>query len=696
MSRLIAIFVGLVLIVVALAVALPFIIPADAYKPRIVALVKSQTGRDLTINGDISFAFFPQLALKVNDVRFSNAPWGRDPDMATMKELRATLKIMPLFRGEVEIGSFVLVDPVIHLEVSRDGTPNWQFAPQKTVAAPETNPADKNAGSGGRTIKQVRLGDISIANGTATYVNAQTAATFALNEINLDISLPSLDDPFAANGSAMWQGDKVAIELAAERPRAFVEGGKSPVALKITAPKFNATYQGDLQALGGVVFGGNVDLAVPSVRELAKWVGNPMPAGGGFGPLTIKGVASGNGNKFAFSKAEIGFDGMSATGNMNVATGGARPRLTGQLALDKIDVNTYLAGESGDASTGTSSSASGSSDAGWSNEPINMSGLKAVDADLALSANEILVQKIKIGASALHLGLNGGVLTANLSKLALYDGTGQGKLTLNGASAMPQLAASFGISGVSAGPLLTDAAGFSRLEGKSAINFDITTSGRSQRAMVSALNGNGAMKFTNGAIKGINIAGLVRNVLGAATTGWQSGGSQDTDFSELGGTFTITNGILSNNDLKMLSPLVRIAGSGTVNMPDKTLKYRIEPKLAATLEGQGGNADVKGIEVPIIVEGPWASPRFRPDLQSMLSNPQNTLDTINTIKKEGGKGLLKSLMGQPAETAAPAEETAPASGAAPSEAAPSATADGASTPPARQTPADALQGLFGR
>lgn len=689
MSRLIAIIVGLVLIVVALAVVLPFVIPAEAYKPRIIALVKSQTGRDLTINGPISFAFIPQIALRVEDARFANAAWAKDTDMVAMKELRATLKIMPLFRGEVEVGSFVLVDPVIHMEVSRDGTPNWQFAPQAASPTPATKATASD--SGRPSIKQVRLGDVSISNGTATYKNAQSGAAFSLAEINLDIALPSLDDPFAANGSAVWQGDKVALELAAERPRAFVEGGKTPVALKISAPKLNAAYQGDLQPLGGLAFGGNVDLSVPSVRELAKWVGNPMPAGGGFGPLAIKGVANGSGNSYSFSKAEIGFDGMNATGNMKVTTGGARPRLTGQLAFDKIDVNTYLAGETGGASGGSASGATGGGDGGWSNEPIDLSGLKAVDADLALSASEILVQKIRIGASALHLALNSGMLNVSLDKLALYEGAGQGKLTLNGTSATPQLAASFGVGGVSAGPLLTDAAGFSRLEGKSVINFDVTASGRSQRAMVSALNGKGAVKFTNGSIKGINIAGLVRNVLSAATTGWQSGGAQDTDFSELGGTFTIANGILSNNDLKMLSPLVRIAGSGTVNMPDKTLKYRIEPKLAATLEGQGGNADVKGIEVPIIVEGPWASPRFRPDLQSMLSNPQNTLETIDTLKKEGGKGLLKSLMGQPSGSTAPADGSAPATGTSPSD-----DGAGTTTPPAPQTPADALKDILGR
>ena len=155
-------------------------------------------------------------------------------------------------------------------------------------------------------------------------------------------------------------------------------------------------------------------------------------------------------------------------------------------------------------------------------------------------------------------------------------------------------------------------------------------------------------------------------------------GTQDTDFSELGGTFTITKGILTNKDLKLLSPLVRVAGSGTVNLPAQTLNYRVEPKLAATLEGQGGS-EAKGIEVPVIVSGPWASPGFRPDLASMIQNRQQTLDTIKSLKEGGGKELLNNLLG-----GSSSEKTS------------GTTTEPAPTEEKKVDPADALKSLFGR
>ena len=165
--------------------------------------------------------------------------------------------------------------------------------------------------------------------------------------------------------------------------------------------------------------------------------------------------------------------------------------------------------------------------------------------------------------------------------------------------------------------------------------------------MVSALSGKGKFDFQNGAIRGINIAQLMRNVFSNPLSGWGAGGTQSTDFSELNGTFTIARGILTNKDLKMLSPLVRIAGSGTVNMPKQTLNYRVEPKLVGSLEGQGGSTS-SGLEVPVVISGPWSDPSFSPDLAAALTNnPGAIIDAVKNLGGKGGSsgGLIDGLLG---------------------------------------------------
>lgn len=677
MSRLIAIVAGIIVLLIAVVVAVPMLIPSAVYKERVVALVKAQTGRDLTIGGDVGLSFFPSLAVKVENVDLSNASWGKDKSMASMKELRAAIKLLPLFKGDVEIDSFVLVDPIIHLEVKADGTPNWQF---NSAAAPAPAPADAAASSSGdsasSSLNQIRLGEVSIKNGSATYRNAQSGQSLAFEAVNLDLSLPGLDDPFSADGTLTWNSEPLTFSLMAERPRALTEGGPTPVEFSLSSSKLNTTYKGSFQAFDSVKFTGGVDLDVPSVRNLALWLGSPLPAGKGFGPLKIHGEAQGSGTTFSFNNAKLSFDGMNATGKVAVLTAGVRPMIKGTLDIDRIDAHIYMSDGSNAAPAAGSSGVAVPADNGWSTAPIDLSGLKAVDANIALSTEALLVKNIKIGKSALVLRLNNGVLDIDLNKLALYQGAGSGNLTLSPVGRGAQMNADFKISDVEAQPLLSDAADFKRLSGLSAISLTINTIGRNQREMIGALSGKGDLKFTNGAIKGVNLAQLMRTVFTAPATGWQTGGSQDTDFSEMGGTFTIANGIVTNNDLKLLSPLIRVAGAGTVDLPHQSLNYRVEPKLAATLEGQGGS-EAKGIEVPVIIEGPWANPRFKPDLASMLKNAPQTIETLKDLKGEGGKALLNNLLGGGSK-----DSSAPANGNTPDK--------------PKANPADALKSLFGK
>lgn len=686
MSRFFSFLFVLILLVIGILIAAPNFIPVETYKPQISALVKEQTGRDLAIGGDISLSILPRLSVTVNDVSFANASWASTPNMATMEQLEIVLKIAPLFRGEVALDRFILVRPEIDLAVNNRGKANWEFDVPAAPSSPAAAPESAQSGNNGLTpqVTDVKLGQISLIDGRVRYADARSGASYDASSINLDVSLPSLSDPLGVDGSLVWNGDVVKLTLDVADPRAFSEGNKSEISLDLSAPKITADFSGSASLTPAIAVNGKSSVKIPSVRALAAWAGQPLTPGGGLGALEIGGTVAVAGDRYAFTDATLSFDGMKGTGNLNVDAGRSRPMLTGTLSLDRLNANTYLAAGEGGATSGGASSGSGGGSSGgaaapWSSEPIDLGGLKAIDADLKLNVGEILFQDLTIGQSALDVLLSAGKLTANLTKLDLYEGGGTGRLVLDGSRNTPAVSAKFDLLGISAYPLLRDAAGFERIEGTGAVAFDVQTSGNSQKAMMSALSGAGSVNFADGAIRGVNIAQLMRNVFSAATTGWASGGTQSTDFSELSGTFTIARGVLSNSDLKMLSPLVRVTGKGTVNIADKTLNYRVEPKLAATLEGQGSTQTTRGVEVPVVISGPWSNPRFTPDLASIIANPEGIKDVIDSVKEDGGKGLLQGILGG---GNAPATE---GSGTPAEEA-----------PAERPSPRDAIRGLFNR
>lgn len=603
-----------VVLAIAALVILPSLVPADRIRQEVVAQVKSATGRDLSIDGKVSVSAFPSLSVQVSNVALSNPPGFQGKDMVRLGALDVRLKLLPILSGKVEVDSFVLVDPVISLEVDRHGKANWVFE-----TAPEAKPQAKaesktEAKEGGSGLKDLSLGQVRITNGKLTYIDGKAGTKEEVEAINLAVDLKNLDSPLKATGGLKWHGKTIDLGVDMARPRALLDGTASPTELSVSTEAAKFAFKGEASA---AAVKGDLDLAIPSLRGLVLWTtGKPLDmAGSGLGPFSLKGKLAAGGTKVALAQAAIGLDAIKATGDFAVDTGGQRPSLKGKLDVDALDLNPYLPPEQSAKTNGNApapASKSGKSD--WSDAPIDASGLKAADVDFALTVGAITVQQIKIGKSALHLALNGGRLNADLSQLELYQGSGTGRLGLDGSQPGIGLDAAFNLKNLAAEPFLKDAAGFDRIDGTANADIQVSGRGKSERALVSSLDGKGAVTFLNGAIKGINLAEMVRNVGTAFTAG---GGSQKTDFAELGGTFTINDGIVTNKDLALKSPLLRVEGAGTVELPPRTVHYRIEPKAVASLEGQGGKGDLGGITVPVIVEGPWDNLSFRPDLEAM-------------------------------------------------------------------------------
>ena len=185
-------------------------------------------------------------------------------------------------------------------------------------------------------------------------------------------------------------------------------------------------------------------------------------------------------------------------------------------------------------------------------------------------------------------------------------------------------------------PLLQSAAGFDKLDGKLQAKLTLRAAGASQHAIMSSLDGTVFAVLQDGAMRGLNVAQMIRSLTSSTLSGWQEGKEQATDLSQLGASFRIDKGQAMTNDLNLVGPLVRVTGAGTVDLAGKALAFRVEPKLVMTTEGQGRAADPVGLGIPVMIDGPWDEPRIYPDMAGMLDNP----DAAYAKLKEMGKGLF--------------------------------------------------------
>ena len=596
------------LLVVAV-LAVPLLVPTDPLKARLADSVRAATGRELRVDGAMRLSLVPRLSVQADDVTFANAPGGKAPEMARLKSLAIELRLRPLLRGQIEVSRLVLTDPVIALEVDRAGRGNWVFEPSR-LPSPGGQPAAPRTAAGQT---EIRLDDMRLVGGRVSWLDQRSNSSQVLEKIDLKLSLPGMAGPFTVEGSAVWNGEKVALSVTAAAPGALLAGGDSVLAMTLDAAPVRLRLDGTLTGLPPVKTVGTVDLAMPSLRGFAAWAGTPIALPGeGLGPLAIKGRLSRAGEETAFSDADITFDGMRGKGSLSLVTGGPRPLLKGRLELDRLDLNPYLPAPAPAAarSGGRAQPAAAAAPAGWSDAPIDFSGLKAVDAELNLAADAIHYRALRIDRTRLGLHLKDGLLAADLREVALYRGAGSGKLQVDSRGKDPALELSFALAHVQIEPLLTAAADMDRLSGAGTFNLAVSGTGASQRALIAGLNGKGTLNLADGVVKGVNLLALAQSVVPGGAKG-ESGDS--TTFGSLNASFTIADGVLRNDDLLLKTRLAPVSGAGTVNLPARTIDYRAVAQIAGTLK------------VPIQIGGTFERPTYRPELGGTLEQLRGLL-----------------------------------------------------------------------
>ena len=387
-----------------------------------------------------------------------------------------------------------------------------------------------------------------------------------------------------------------------------------------------------------------------------------------------------DGKKVAINGLNVKVNDSQIKGALSVSQF-AKPSYTFDLDINQLDLNDYVnAKETSETKT-------------TGDEVIDLSALKALNANGSLRIGKLSYGQTKLQNVRIDLKADGGVATLAPFSASLYGGNMQGSLNVD-ARATPNIAFKQSMSSVAVGPLLQDTINNDMLSGTGTVNIDIATQGNTVNTFKKNLAGTSSLALADGALKGIDIAGKIRdikskvNLLKGNAVETASDEKQKTDFSELNASFTIKNGIAHNEDLNMKAPILRLAKGdsfGDINIGNQTLNYTAAPTIVKSIKGQGGeNLDeLAGISIPLKISGTFADPKFGLDTQAIVTG----LAKSKLLEKVGGeKGAavqeliggdnkidaIKGLLGKkkPADTASDAAATEPTAEGATTEAAP--------------------------
>jgi len=681
MKLLLMIGAGVVAVAVVALIAVNLLISADAVRDRVAARIKEQTGRELTVNGTTSLMFTPGPHIVITDAAFTDPEARAGTADFSVARLVLDLDLTGLLTRQVESKRVVLERPVLTVRLGSDDradAPAKRKEPGVGVAKP----------AGDQPQRDVKLQDVRIEDGTVLIAYDDKGTERRIEHIAANLSLPTITDPLTGTGKLDWKDQTVDFSFELTSPADLRQSRPARLVLAIDTPAIAARFDGNVSTRPKLSGEGQLSAKAHSIPSLLAWMREKPPSATAIGDGELASHLAWKDDEITFSAARFALEHASGQGEAVVTLQSPRPHIRAALALDNLDLNPFLSSASGktaDAGAkpqaaesaapsappqaetdmprqvpeqGAAPSAPETAPAPPSSEadaapppqatpvapvPAPVASPASVDADVNLNVRKTRVGHLDLGPSSLGLVFRDGVLNATLGGMELYDGHASGKLVLDASKPVPSFTGDFRLDGVQAKTLLSDAAQFSLLEGHTKLSLQIGGAGTSAEEIKSSLAGQGSVAMSDGSVEGVDITGFISSLGSGQIPELRQGPGAKTAFTDLGGSFTIKNGIAETNNLKMTSPLLQVTAAGTVNLTQGSLDILAHPEIVAGPEGKGGANDLAGLSVPVRIEGPLDHPTIKPEIKGMFANPEQASKTVKQI----GDALQKKFKGKP-------------------------------------------------
>ncbi len=660
---------GIVALAILALIAVNVLISADAVRDRVAQRIKEQTGRELTVNGTTALLFTPGPHIVITDAAFTDPEARAGTADISIARLVLDLSFSDLLSRQVDAEGMLVERPVVTVRLGSAEQP-------VEVEKPGSQDTGKVAKAEDQPRRDMRLDDLRVEDGTVNIVYDEKGTAKRVEHINANVSMPALADPLTGHGKFDWKGETIDFSFELTSPVDLREKRPAKLILALDTRAIAARFDGMVMTRPEFTGQGQLSAKAHSIPSLIAWMRERPSSLTAIGDGELASHIAWKKDEITLSQARFALEHASGQGQAVVTLEEPRPHIRAALALDHLDLNPFLAspgrqGKGAAAKPKTAQPSSANNDTPppqaankadaqpappQSEEnapPPETTSIAAdtapaphpgqFDADVNVNVRQTRVGHLEIGPSSLGIAFRDGMLNATLGGMELYDGHASGKVTLDASKLVPTFSGNLLLDGVQTKTLLSDAAQFSLLSGHTKLALQISGSGGNSDEIKSSLVGQGNFAVSDGAIEGINITELINSVGAGQIPDLRQGPGAKTAFSDLGGSFTIANGVAATNNLQMTSPVLKVTAEGNVDLTQSTIDILARPEITAGPEGKRGTNNLAGLSVPVRIEGPLAKPSIRPEVKAMFANPEQAGKTVNQI----GEALQKKFKGKP-------------------------------------------------
>ncbi|MDD1794908.1 AsmA family protein [Enterovibrio sp. ZSDZ42] len=697
MKKLLYILLGLVmLVVVAIGVLVAVINPND-FKPLIADEVKKATGRELVIDGDISWRFWPSLGLSVEKLAFKNPQGFAEPNMLKLDRADLSVAVMPLMSDTLDIGLVSLYGAHVFIQTLPNGQSNLDgltgdasttdSEPETASQTPTTEPASDSQAA---TAWTITIGGLDVVNASAVVRDDKVHTISEISQLNLHIGklttgtwVPVEFDVegkqnamvFTAKGQMEAMLNKVAMEsqlrklsLSASLNDANIQLDSlsltadqvalaMPAALTFSAKGKANDMSFDTSGKASVLVDksiANIQATGIDISTLLAGASLPRPEMN----ISLKADAAFNNNtqKLTLSQLVASLDELEVDGHASVALADI-PAVRFALHSSKIDLDAFLGNtteaaqpavskpaETKPSSAPNDQSATAIAKAPLSDVEPDLSALKGLDIAGEIAIDELVANNVKVSQVKTAFAVNRGKVNLKQFDAKLYGGSVSAEGSLDATVTPARYRVTKDIKNVNVQPLLMAAANEDILSGRGSIDVNVNGVGLSEKRLRTGITGTVAINFADGSIDGINIPEMIREAK-ATLKGKRADyveEARQTDFSALTATFNLGKGIASTRNMKMEAPALRIRSEGQTNLVSEDLDFEVFVSVVGTSKGQGGKDidELKDVTIPVAIGGTWQAPSYKLDVKALLTS-NKVLE--EKVRKEAERGLEKLL-----------------------------------------------------
>jgi len=486
------------------------------------------------------------------------------------------------------------------------------------------------------TLTQASIADVAGANLTATGAVSGFGGQASFEDMALALQTDDLARtarvlrlplPAPAQGlgavsqSVVLNGEPQALTISS---RTEADGGRLDTA-------------GQIEGLltGAPNFDLSVNLRHPATVALVRRVAPDYdPAGAPLGALGLDTRARGTLDQVSLEDLDLSVGQTRLRGQMRLTLSGQRPHIAAGLSANMLPVHAFLPAArqallrptpapplhviptaAFGVATPRADAAPGSViPAAWSSEPIDLSALSLLDADVNLRAGALIYREHTLENADISARLADGVLRVERLTGLLYGGQADGTLTvMAGNPASYDLAMTVDNFSVASLLGLDGAIG---AVGTGSLSFDGASSGGTVADLIAALTGTGGLTLNDldikaGQVRGTAWAGVLEPIASLNDLAGSLIGnlSQSQRLADLDSRFSIDRGRLSFDPLHLVSALYEGTLAGDVNLLDWTIDAQGVADLAdSPLKDVVGSLIKLPDEIPVSIQGALDSP----------------------------------------------------------------------------------------